>query len=312
MRPIDFGTQWLHLGGERLYDAPSRMGHPDTVRDPSGLNLFPAPLSVTEASMGNLSGSETKPIDPATDFFEQTSFSIEDWGNSADLPPPVPSGNVVARFPLPSLAPAPWPSLEQAITWRRTSRSFDPGLMLPLELLTRLLAFSCGRTSMMNITDKGAPLYHRAAPSAGARYPIDVSVVAVRVDGIPAGAYRYNLPRHDLALVREGRFGDDVASWALGQTWMANAGAIFALVGDPARVQERYGARGYRYILIEAGHIAQNLYLLGAAHGVCVQATGGFFEDALARLLGLDGTGCQVLYLVAVGLPSRDRGLAAW
>jgi SagB-type dehydrogenase family enzyme len=93
---------------------------------------------------------------------------------------------------------------------------------------------------------------------------------------------------------------------------MAGAGAVFALIGDAARIQERYGARGYRYMLFEAGHIAQNLYLLGAAHGLCVQATGGFFEDAFDRLFALDDTERHVLYLVAVGVPSPERGLAPW
>jgi nitroreductase len=93
---------------------------------------------------------------------------------------------------------------------------------------------------------------------------------------------------------------------------MAGAGAVFALIGDPARIQQRYAARGYRYMLFEAGHVAQNLYLLGAAHEVCVQATGGFFEDAFERLFALDGTGRHVLYLVAVGVPNPERGLAPW
>jgi hypothetical protein len=72
-------------------------------------------------------------------------------------------------------------------------------------------------------------------------------------------------------------------------------------VGDPLHIEERYGVPAYRYILFKARHIAQNLFLLGAAYGVCVQATGGFFGRCIRPTFGLDGMGRRLLYLVAVG-----------
>jgi SagB-type dehydrogenase family enzyme len=253
-----------------------------------------------------------QPADAAAEFCERTKMSLKDWIPEEDLPPPIAPGTVVARFPLPRLTVSSWPSLEQSILSRRTSRSFDPLAPLPLETLARFLAFSSGLTAPMTLDRLLVAGYRRAAPSAGARYPIDVGLVALRVAHIPAGSYRYETEQHAVCLVRPGFFAESIARWALNQPWMARASAVFALVGDLARIQDQYGARGYRYMLFEAGHIAQNLYLLGAAHGVCVQATGGFFEDAFDRLFALDGTGRQVLYLVAVGAPSPDRGLAPW
>ena len=239
-------------------------------------------------------------------------MSLSEWEGSQKLPAPVSPVAVTGRFPLPLVAPSQWPSLEQSIACRRTSRSFDPQALLPLEVLTRFLVFSCGRTAAMDLGTGLEGAYHRAAPSAGARYPIDMCLVSLRVASIPTGAYRYDGEQHELELVRPGFFADDVARWALNQPWMANASVVFALVAAPGRIEERYAARGYRYILMEAGHIAQNLYLLGAAHGMCVQATGGFFEDAFGRLLGLDETACHVVYLIAAGPPSPVRGLAPW
>jgi SagB-type dehydrogenase family enzyme len=250
------------------------------------------------------------PLDPAATFHEQTKMLLGNDGEK--LLPRLAPNTVVDRFPLPHVAISPRPSLEQAIISRRTSRSFDPVAPLPLEMLARFLAFSCGRIAPMMMGGLLSPAYHRAVPSAGARYPVEVCLVASRVIAIPAGAYAYDSERHLLELVRPGFFAEAVADWALNQPWIARASVVFVLVGDPARIQERYAARGYRYMLFEAGHIAQNLYLLGAAYGVCVQATGGFMDDALSSLLALDDTGRQVLYLTAAGLPSPDRGLAPW
>jgi SagB-type dehydrogenase family enzyme len=205
---------------------------------------------------------------------------------------------------LPSILPAPGPSLEQAILWRRTSRDFDPQAPLGLDRLARLLVFSCGRTA---IAEQGLPVpCHRAVPSAGACYPVDVHVIALRVAGLASGAYAYSADRHCLTLRHPGQFDACVARWALDQPWMAHAAAVFSLVGALGRIKPRYASRGYRYMLFEAGHIAQNLYLLGAAYGLGAQATGGFADAAFARLLALPD-GAIPLYHVCVG-PQRGGG----
>src|SRR5439155_22674656 len=139
-------------------------------------------------------------------------------------------------------------SLEQSIMSRRTSRSFDPLTLLPLGTLARFLAFSCGLTAAGDPDGPGMSGYHRAAPSAGATYPIDVGLVALRVADIAEGSYQYDAQQHALCLVRSGWFAESIARWALNQPWLAGAGAMFALIGDPPRIQERYAARGYRYM----------------------------------------------------------------
>lgn len=195
---------------------------------------------------------------------------------------------------LPYVKPATGPSLEQAIGRRRTERHFDPRAGLTLAELARLLVLSCGRT------EGGDDAAHRAVPSAGAAYPVDVYVIVQRVAGLPPGAYGYDAGTHRLALRRAGRFAAGLARWTLDQPWMARAATVFVLVGTLARLQPRYASRGYRYMLFEAGHVAQNLCLLGAARGLCVQPAGGFVDLAFDRLLALDD-GQRSLYLLAVG-----------
>ena len=201
---------------------------------------------------------------------------------------------------LPQVAPMPGPSLEQVIAWRRTRREFDAQAGLSLPQLARLLVLSCGRTAPCAPGAWAPDAGHRAVPSAGATYPVDAQVIVQRVEGLAPGVYGYDSLGHALVLRRAGRFEAELQRWTLDQPWMLAAAAIFVLVGRLDRIAARYGSRGYRYMLMEAGHIAQNLYLLGAAHGLCVQAAGGFVDAAIDRLLALPDQE-HALYLLALG-----------
>src|SRR5438128_32520 len=76
------------------------------------------------------------------------------------------------------------------------------------------------------------------------------------------------------------------------------------LVGDYVRVEAKYGARGLRFLLVEAGHLAQNLCLLASSLALCALPLGGFFEREVARHLALPASD-EVLYLLLCGKPSR-------
>jgi SagB-type dehydrogenase family enzyme len=249
--------------------------------------------------------------DAALDFYRRTKLSATDAGFGDELLTAETTRGTPLRFALPRVPVSPWPSLEQSIVYRRTSRSFDPAAALSCESLARLLTFSCGSTTPMESMHPASG-YRRAAPSAGARYPLEMHLAVLRVAGIPAGIYVYDALRHHVVMTRSGFYGHHIARWSLDQPWMANSAVVFALVATPGRTTDRYQARGYRYVFLEAGHIAQNLYLLGAAAHLCVQATGGFFDDALGRLFGIDENHQQVLYLLAVGPADPNRGLAPW
>ena len=183
-------------------------------------------------------------------------------------------------------------SIEKAIAKRRSERSFS-GKIMSLAELSHILYYSSG------ITDKR--IGFRAAPSAGATYPIEVYPVTNNVEGLTKGIHRYLVDSHELELIREGDFRQDMARAALGEQMIMQANVILVLSAIFQRTQRIYRERGRRYILFEAGHIAQNTYLVAASMGLGACAIGAFYDEDFNRLLGLDGREESVLYLVAVG-----------
>ena len=183
-------------------------------------------------------------------------------------------------------------TVEKAIANRRSQRDFR-GETISLAELSHLLYYSSG------VTDKRQGL--RAAPSAGATYPIEVCAVVNNVEGLAKGIYHYLIASHELELVREGDFRNEMSRAALGERMFKQANIIFALSAIFQRTQLRYRERAQRYILFEAGHIAQNTYLLATSMKLGACAIGAFHDDEFNRLLGLDGKNESVLYLIALG-----------
>src|SRR5262249_31763325 len=181
-------------------------------------------------------------------------------------------------------------------------RVFNSTAALPLETLSQLLAFSCGLTAPAGPEAGGAFEFHRAAPSAGAASAIEVYPVLLRVQGCTPGAYRYEPGDHSLSLLRPGVFHQQLAKWTLYQPYVADTSVVFVMAGFTDRLRPRYGERGYRYLLFEAGHVAHNLSLLAAAYGLGALCIGGFVDMAIGRLVGLNEIDEIPLYLVAVGM----------
>ena len=164
---------------------------------------------------------------------------------------------------------------------------------MSLAELSHLLHYSSG------ITDKRQGL--RAAPSAGATYPIEVYAIANNVEGLGKGTYHYLISSHELELLREGDFRNEMSHAALQEIMFKQANVIIALSAVFQRTQQRYRERAQRYICFEAGHIAQNTYLVATSLGLGACAIGAFYDNEFNRLLGLDGKNESVLYLLAVG-----------
>jgi SagB-type dehydrogenase family enzyme len=188
-------------------------------------------------------------------------------------------------------------SLEEAIERRRSRRDYIPellrGTQMTLTELSRLLHAAQG------ITD-----YHRgfrAAPSAGALYPIELYAVVHNVEGLGAGVYHYAVREHELELLQPGDFRAAVMQAGLWQDFLGGASVCFVLSALFQRTRWKYRERTYRYILLEAGHIGQNLYLAATSMGLGTCAVGAFLDDDLNDLLGLDGKEEATLYLISVG-----------
>jgi SagB-type dehydrogenase family enzyme len=187
------------------------------------------------------------------------------------------------------------PPIEQVIARRRSVREYAQRRVTLAEL-SRLLRDANG------ITDERDPtLAFRSAPSSGALYPVEIYPVVFAVDGVPAGVYHYDVRRHGLTLVRGGDVRREVFQAALAQDMILDCDVVLVLTGLWPRVQWKYVERSYRYILIEAGHVGQNVYLAATALGLGPCGIGAFFDDQLNRLLGIDDREEQTVYLLAIG-----------
>jgi len=149
-------------------------------------------------------------------------------------------------------------------------------------------------------------LRFRAAPSGGGIYPVELCVVALRIEGLPRGIYRFN-PTKD-ALVHQG--GEDaadrfVASCAVPDESisLSRACAVVALVGYPWRSMRKYGPRGLRLAFLEAGAIAEHLNLAVTALGYGSVDCASFYDVEAEEALGLDGHHQVLLHTVVIGCP---------
>lgn len=181
-------------------------------------------------------------------------------------------------------------SVEEAISKRRSIREYrdEP---LRLEELGQLLWAAQRITS---------PKGFRAAPSAGATYPLEiyVSVKERGVIGLPAGIYHYDPFDHSLTLIKEGDHSLEIYRASLNQEWVKEAPICIIIAADFSRTTSRYGARGERYVYMEAGHVGQNIYLQATALDLGTVAVGAFYDDQLRSIIGCEEA---PIYIFPVG-----------
>ncbi len=143
----------------------------------------------------------------------------------------------------------------------------------------------------------------RSAPSAGALYPLEVYLVADRVGGLAPGVYRYMPAAHALVRVLSSAPKEALFKAALSQQWVVDAPALLVLSGVFGRTTGKYGERGRRYVYLEAGHAAENVYLQATALGLGTVSVGAFDDQAVRRSLGMSASE-EPIYLMPVGRPA--------
>lgn len=195
--------------------------------------------------------------------------------------------------------PLPEPDLkgmtvEEAIRARRSIRQYSPQPM-DLRELSQLLFAAQGITGHMG----SFPL--RAAPSAGALYPIEVYVVANNVQDLQRGLYHYSPHQHALELIKTADYQAKMSQCCLYQDFVGQAAVALVMTAVFDRTTAKYGQRGVRYVYMEAGHISQNVYLQATSLGLGAVAVGAFKDEDLNALLGIDGQGETAIYVNAVG-----------
>jgi SagB-type dehydrogenase family enzyme len=196
-------------------------------------------------------------------------------------------------LPKPCLLKIP---LHQALQARKSERDFS-SLALSSQKISALLYYTAG------LQAKKPPwLGNRFYPSAGGRYPLETYLISLN-SNLPKGLYHYYLKNHSL---------EKLVSWEninlrsyVFQDCFFKAGIIILISAVFQRMIDKYGERGYRYILIEAGHLGQNLYLTSTALNLACCGVGGFHDDNLNRLLDVDGLRESVIYVFAVGEKTR-------
>jgi SagB-type dehydrogenase family enzyme len=193
-------------------------------------------------------------------------------------------------------------SLTEALNRRQCIRSFndDP---LGRDQLGRLLWSGNGQKVKTRSIDtiSGAT---RTAPSAGGLYPVELYAVVGEVEGLKAGVYHYRPTLHSLELVEEGDIRADLSSAALGQRFIRSAPVTVVITAVYERTTRKYGERGrQRYVTMDAGHAAQNIFLQVTAMGLGTTTVGAFRDVRVEQLLQLSKE--EPLYLLPVGVPSR-------
>jgi SagB-type dehydrogenase family enzyme len=184
--------------------------------------------------------------------------------------------------------------LGETLQYRRSCRRFGRNA-LSLKDISMLLWASQG------ITGRAGNYSFRTAPSAGALYPVETYLSVQNVETIDAGLFHFQPADFSLDRLSGKPSAEKVAEAALGQAFLEKAGAVFIWSANLRRNFYKYGHRGMRYILMDAGHICQNMLLAAESLGLGACPVAAFYDDELNALLGLDGDEESVIYMAAVG-----------
>ncbi|NLE99373.1 MAG: SagB/ThcOx family dehydrogenase [Anaerolineales bacterium] len=177
---------------------------------------------------------------------------------------------------------------------RRSIRRYQEDGLREVELSQLLWA-------AQGITRTGGGASFRTAPSAGALYPIETYLAIHAVEGIASGVYHYAVEAHALEQLKTGDCRLDVARAALDQEMAYHGDVVFVWTAVFERSKWKYGQRAYRYIYLDAGHIAQNVALGAVALGLGSCQIAALYDDEVNALIDVDGERESTIYMAAVG-----------
>lgn len=196
-------------------------------------------------------------------------------------------------------------NLFEVIKKRRSIRKYT-NRKISLSQLSTLLYFSLGITSVKKYKIRNMKIFEvlRSWPSGGGLYPLDVYLIPLNVEKLSLGVYFYNID-HSLSLVRSIKNKNIVYSLfdknVLEIVDIDKSSLLVFIVGSFWRSRLKYGVRAYRYVLQESGHVAQNFYLVSTALKLGACAIGGFIDDNVNKILGIDGISESCVYSLVIG-----------
>ncbi len=188
-------------------------------------------------------------------------------------------------------------TLGEALVQRRSVRRFSDEALTRRELSNLLWA-------AQGVTGRSRDVMFRTAPSAGALYPIETYVSVQRLAQISNGLYHYVVGDHALERLTDKGLGAQLAAAALDQQMVERAALVFIWSAVFSRGKWKYAQRAYRYLYLDAGHIAQNVALAAVALGLGSCQIAALYDDEVNALLGIDGEEESVVYMTAIGRPA--------
>jgi len=181
-------------------------------------------------------------------------------------------------------------SIEEALLERRSIRVYT-GEALTLQEVSQLLWAAQGTTSLRGL---------RTAPSAAALYPLETYIVVGDVENLSAGVYRYETAGHKLVKVLDGDYRPQLTRASLGQYFVEGGAVYIVFTAIYERTTLRSGDEGIKYVHMEVGHAAQNVYLQVVSLGLGTVVIGGFDGDRAHEILELPESETP-LYFMPVG-----------
>jgi len=239
--------------------------------------------AVGTAAYASEAGSVTLTL-PSIATVAQVSIVLENEQLTYILPSPVTDGNM---------------SVETALANRRSHRNFQ-NRAISAQQLSQILWAAYGITLPNPHPALRGGL--RTTPSAGATFPLEIYAVVGNVEGIEPGVYRYIADGHKIVRVIDRDVRSELAEAALGQRMVREAPASVFFSAVFSRTTGVYGERGRRYVYMEIGHSAQNVYLQAEALGLGTCAIGAFTDNRVRQLLELPAEE-EPLYLMPIGYP---------
>jgi len=214
-----------------------------------------------------------------------------------DRAPDKSEASAIRRIPLKKGFTAAGPPIFNAMSARRSHRDFDQSAPVTFYECSDILFAAQGNTSSFG----GVGL--RAAPSAGARYPIDLYLSARNVSGLEPGCYKLDVDDWCLVSTISHDPSRELYAACLNQDFVLEAALNVIMTAVPHRSTSRYRDRGIRYVFMDAAHIGQNILLAATALGLGACAVGAFFDDEVEAVVGADGEKEIAVYMISIGRP---------
>ncbi len=198
---------------------------------------------------------------------------------------------LMRALPLPSVSGL---FFDGVLRERRSSAGYILSNKPTLSTLSYVLRCGYG---LQAVTQQDKRESHRTVPSGGQRYPLEIYLFLFRdIESVASGIYHYGIREHALEPVVKRDFSQADILRMTPIKWLKDTQGMFCITSVSSRMTGKYGSRGYRYILLEAGHAAQNMLLAGTERSINILPVGGIHEEAVEAMIGLGGSDERVVY----------------